>query len=112
MIGYSGYIAGVGPENVYAKTYSRATLDSSSNAIPRGIDQPANLKFQTSSGSEFIHHNADAHESVSQVVGVQRNQDTYKRVSRQFLSCLMQEVGFQNSNHCVTLPSFCEIYSQ
>lgn len=82
VLGYSGYIAGVGPENVYAKTYSRATLDSSSNAIPRGIDQPANLKFQTSSGSEFIHHNADAHESVSQVVGVKRNQDTYARVSK------------------------------
>jgi len=23
--GYSGYISGVGPENVYGKTYSRAT---------------------------------------------------------------------------------------
>lgn len=36
--GYSGYIAGVGPENVYAKTYSRATQDSSSGTIPRGIN--------------------------------------------------------------------------
>ena len=93
MIGYSGYIPGVGPENVFAKTYSRATQDSSSNTIPRGIDQPANLKYQTSSGNEFIHHNADRHESVSQTVGVQRNQDTYTKVS------------YKNCRFCVVASS-------
>jgi len=50
MLGYSGYIPGVAPENVYGKTYSRTTHDSAAGVIPRGIDQPANLKFNTSSG--------------------------------------------------------------
>ena len=45
VIGYSGYISGVGPENVYGKTYSRATQDSSSGTITRGIDQAPNLKY-------------------------------------------------------------------
>ena len=79
--GYSGYIPGVACENVYATTYSRATIKSSAGAIPRGIDQPSNLKYETSSGAEYIKHNADAHASVSDVVGVQRSQDTYKKVS-------------------------------
>jgi len=79
--GYQGYIPGVACENVYATTYSRATMKSSAGAIPRGIDQPSNLKYETSSGAEYIKHNADAHASVSDVVGVQRNQDTYKKVS-------------------------------
>jgi len=54
-------------------------MKSSAGAIPRGIDQPSNLKYETSSGAEYIKHNADAHASVSDVVGVQRNQDTYKK---------------------------------
>lgn len=73
MLGYSGYIPGVAPENVYGKTYSRTTHDSAAGVIPRGIDQPANLKFNTSSGAEYIHHNADLHDNVSTVVGVQRD---------------------------------------
>ena len=88
MAGYSGYIPGVYCENVYGQTFSKQTLASSAGTIPRGRDQPANLKFQTSSGTEFQHHNPDAHAKVSQVVGVQRAQDTYKRVSSAFTRAL------------------------
>ena len=79
--GYAGFIKDVYSENVYGKTYARTTLESSSGQIPIGMDQPAHQKFQTSSGLNHVHHNADSHEKVSQIVGVNRQQDTYAKVS-------------------------------
>jgi len=81
MIGYQGYIVGVASENVFGTTYANATYLSSSGIIPKGLDQDPSLKFRTTSGSAYIHHNPDAHELVSSIVGVNRPSDTYKKVS-------------------------------
>ena len=81
MTGYQGYIVGVASENVYGATYANATYQSSCGVIPKGLDQDASLKFQTTSGGAYIHHNADRHDPVSTIVGVNRPQDTYKKVS-------------------------------
>ena len=45
------------------------------------MDQPANIKYRSTAASEFLQHDADAVESVSQIVGVQREQDRYQAVS-------------------------------
>ena len=58
---------------------------SSSNTIVRGIDQSADVKYQTTSGSTYSQHNPDAHAKVSQTVGVQRAQDTYQKVRKRQL---------------------------
>ena len=52
--GYAGYIPGVKPENVHAKTYSKATKLSADNAINRGIDVPTSIKYHSSAASEYI----------------------------------------------------------
>jgi hypothetical protein len=70
--GYAGYIPGVSSENCFAMTYSKATQASAGGQIPRGMDQPANLKFRSTAASEYQQHNADAVDSVSKTVGVQR----------------------------------------
>ena len=76
-----GYIKGVASENVFATRYSNATKLSSGETIVRGIDQSADVKYQTTSGSTYVHHNPAQHASVSQTVGVHRDQDCYAKVS-------------------------------
>jgi hypothetical protein len=92
MIGYQGYIVGVASENVFGTTYANSTYQSSSGVIPKGLDLDPHLKFQTTSGSTYIHHNPDLHETVSSIVGVARPQDTYKKVSKQLLKFKLQLV--------------------
>ena len=81
IAGYSGFIPGVVAENQYGGTFSTETHASLNNKIPRGIDQPAHLKFQTTATREYVKHDATTKESVSQIVGVHRDQDTYQKVS-------------------------------
>ena len=65
LLGYAGYIPGVASENCYGVTYYKATEQSANNTLARGIDQPANIKYQSSANQEFVHHIADEHKSVS-----------------------------------------------
>ena len=65
LIGYAGYIPGVASENCYGVTYFKATEHSANGTLTRGIDQPANIKYQSSANQEFVHHIADEHKSVS-----------------------------------------------
>ena len=81
-------------------TYSKTTQMSSGGAIPVGMDQPAHLKFQTSSGLNHIQHNPDAHEKVSQIVGVNRSQDTYVKVRVKFVAL---PTANKNSNNVTFL---------
>ena len=81
--GYGGYIPGVKSENVYGQTYGKTTFASSAKQIIRGMDLPPHVKFQTSMKQEFIDHAevAHLHQTTAQIVGVERGQDLYKKVS-------------------------------
>ena len=80
---YAGYIPGVKSENVFGETYGKTSFMSSNGDIMRGIDQPAGIKFSSMATNTLINHAdvADQLETVAQIVGVQRGEDMYKKVS-------------------------------
>ena len=84
FIGYGGYLAGVKSENVYGETYGKISYQSTAGAIQRGIDQPADVKYQSSFKQEFIKPHERKFETTAQIVGVQRAEDTYKKVRFKF----------------------------
>lgn len=81
--GYAGYIPGVKSENVFGETYGKTSYMSSKDDIKRGIDQPPGVKFSSMATNTLINHAdvADQLESVAQIVGVQRGEDMYRKVS-------------------------------
>lgn len=81
--GYAGYIPGVKSENVFGETYGKTSYMSSCGSIKRGIDQPPGVKFSSMATNTLINHAdvADQLETVAQIVGVQRGEDMYKKVS-------------------------------
>lgn len=52
--GYAGYISGIKSENLYGQTYGKTSFASSAGTFHRGIDQPANIKYNTQMKGEFI----------------------------------------------------------
>ena len=68
-------------ENVYGQTYGKVSYQSTAGTIERGIDQPAHIKYNSSFKQEFIRHSDKTYETTAQIVGVQRAEDTYKKVS-------------------------------
>ena len=70
-------------ENVFGETYGKTSYMSSCGSIKRGIDQPAGVKFSSMATNTLINHAdvADQLETVAQIVGVQRGEDMYKKVS-------------------------------
>ena len=83
-IGYGGYITGIKSENVYGETYGKTTFASSAKTFNRGRDQPAHIKYNTTMKGEFLDNAVRAQnaESVATIVGVNRGEDMYKKVSR------------------------------
>lgn len=81
MAGYAGYIPGEKAENLYGQTYGKITYTSAAGNFHRGIDQPANVKFNTQMKSEFVQHDARKHDTIAKIVGVQRGEDCYAQVS-------------------------------
>ncbi len=84
--GYGGYVPGVKSENVFGQTYGKTSYASSAQNFPKGIDQDAHVKYKSVMKQEFLNHSevAHLHEKVADIVGVQRGQDTYKKVSTEF----------------------------
>jgi hypothetical protein len=80
IIGYGGYLAGVKSENVYGQTYGKISYQSTAGGIDRGIDQPAHIKYNSTFKSEFVTPAERKFETTAQLVGVQRAEDTYKKV--------------------------------
>lgn len=70
--GYAGYIQGVKSEVVFGQTYGLTSLASKANTFHKGRDEPANLKYNTIMKSEFIDHATRKHETVAEIVGVNR----------------------------------------
>lgn len=71
-VGYGGYVPGVKSENVFGQTYGKTSFQSSAGTFHRGIDEPANIKYQSIFKQEYIHHASKTHETTAQIVGVQR----------------------------------------
>lgn len=84
--GYAGYIPGVASENVYGQTYGKTSYASSAQSFPRGIDQPAHIKFGTSMKDQFQDHAQTKYDTVATTVGVQRKEDTYKKVRKKYMT--------------------------
>lgn len=82
--GYGGYVPGVKSENVYGKTYGKTSFASSAKLFPKGIDQDPDVKFKSVMKGEFIDHAQvmHMHETTAQIVGVDRGEDLYKKVSK------------------------------
>ena len=76
-------MSGVKAENVFGQTYGKTSLLSSDNKILKGIDNPAGVKFASTAMDTFINHAevADTHETVAQIVGVERGEAMFKKVS-------------------------------
>ena len=88
--GYGGYVPGIKSENVFGQTYGKTSYASSAGNFPKGIDQEPNVKFNSIMKNEFINHSevAHLHETTAQIVGVQRGEDMYKKVSYRYTSHL------------------------
>jgi len=79
--GYGGYVPGVKSENCYGKTYGKTSLSSAAGELNRGLDLPIAVKFNTTSGESMIDHSKTTHKTTAQIVGVERSEDCYTRVS-------------------------------
>jgi len=79
--GYAGYIQGVKSEVVFGQTYGLTSLASKANTFHKGRDEPANLKYNTIRKSEFIDHATRKHETVAEIVGVNRVSPRFSKVS-------------------------------
>ena len=81
-VGYGGYITGVKSENVFGETYGKTTFASSAHSFNRGMDEPANLKYESIMKKEFVDHATKAGhiETTAQIVGVERGEDVYRKV--------------------------------
>ena len=80
-LGYAGYIPGVKSEVQFGQTYGMTSLASKGNAFHKGRDEPADLKYTTMMKKEFIDHATVTHETVAEIVGVNRGDPRYSRVS-------------------------------
>ena len=47
LVGYAGYVPGIKSENVFGQTYGKTSYASSAQTFHRGVDEPANLKYNT-----------------------------------------------------------------
>lgn len=70
-------------ENVYGQTYGKISYQSTAGAIERGIDQAPHLKYNSTFKAEFVKPSERQFETTAQIVGVQRSEDTYKKVRKQ-----------------------------
>ena len=68
---------------MYGLTYGKTSYASNAKKIVKGMDLPANLKYNTSMKEEFVDHNQRSHlvETTAQIVGVNRGDTTFKKVS-------------------------------
>jgi hypothetical protein len=65
----------------FGQTYGTTSLAAKANSFHKGRDEPANLKYTTMMKKEFINHSDVQHETVAQIVGVERSSPRYARVS-------------------------------
>jgi len=66
---------------VYGATYGKTSFASSGQTFNKGMDEPKHLKYNTSMKVEFVDHSTKNDvETIAQIVGVKRGEDSYKKV--------------------------------
>jgi hypothetical protein len=55
---------------VFGQTYGKVSYQSSAGQFHRGIDQPADLKYQSMFKQEYIQHSKKTFDTTAQIVGV------------------------------------------
>lgn len=66
---------------MFGQTYGKTSYASSANDFHRGIDQPADVKFNTMMKGAFIDHATQQHDTIAKIVGVNRGESRFARVS-------------------------------
>ncbi len=75
---------GVKSENVFGQTYGKTSFASSAGTFHKGLDEPPEIKYRSLFKAEYVQHGVQKHETTAEIVGVQRNEDSYKKVSFEF----------------------------
>lgn len=65
---------------MYGQTYGKVSYQSTAGTIERGIDQAPHVKYNSTFKSEFVKPSERQFETTAQLVGVQRAEDTYRKV--------------------------------
>ena len=60
---------------------------SSANTIHRGIDEPPEIKYKSLFKGEYVKPSERVGETTAQVVGVDRKEDSYSKVSTRLAKC-------------------------
>ena len=64
---------------MYGKTFGKHTFESSTGDYEKGIDLPAEKKFQSTLQKEFVDQKQVDFEPAAKIVGINRQDDTYQR---------------------------------
>ena len=64
---------------MYGKTFGKHTYESSTGDYVKGIDLPAEKKFQSTLQKEFVDQKTVDFEPAAKIVGINRQDDTYQR---------------------------------
>ena len=107
ILGYAGYIQGVKSEVVFGQTYGMTSLASKANAFHKGRDEPANLKYNTIMKAEYINHSTRQHETVAEIVGVQRGSPRFNKVGLNYMKFLVNIFVTANSTRISARILWC-----
>ena len=77
--GYGGFVPSIKAENMFAKTYGKTTYKSSTGEYNKGRDLPAEKKYVSMFGKEFVDQKKVLYDTAAKIVGVDKKEDTYRR---------------------------------
>lgn len=64
---------------MFAKTYGKTTYKSSTGEYNKGRDLPAEKKYVSMFGKEFVDQKKVLYDTAAKIVGVDKKEDTYRR---------------------------------
>lgn len=68
--GYAGYVPSIKPENLYASTFGKTTLDVSSQQYVKGQDFQPRDKYVTTTTTNFLPPSERFQRTAANIVGV------------------------------------------
>lgn len=68
--GYAGYVTGIKPENLHAKTFGKLTYDVSNSDYLKGQDHPVEHRYVSTLAETHIPPNLMLQRTAADIVGV------------------------------------------